>query len=50
MAGGELASAIGDNLALRRRLKHDFGGDLSAYVDELSQRTARFVAEASGRP
>jgi hypothetical protein len=50
MAGGDLASAIGDNLALRRRLKHDFGGDLAAYVDDLSTRTAAFVAEASGRP
>jgi hypothetical protein len=50
MAGSDLMSAIGDNLALRRRLKHDFGGDLSAYVDDLSARTARFVAEASGRP
>jgi hypothetical protein len=50
MAGRELISAMGDNLALRRRLKTEFGGDLSAYVDELSTRTARFVAEAAGRP
>ncbi len=50
MAGRDLMSAIGDNLALRRRLKSEFGGDLAAFVDELSTRTARFVAEASGRP
>jgi hypothetical protein len=50
MAGRDLMSAIGDNLALRRRLKTEFGGDVAAYVDELSARTAGFVAEASGRP
>ncbi len=50
MAGRDLMSAMGDNLALRRRLKTEFGGDLAAYAEELSQRTARFVAEASGRP
>jgi hypothetical protein len=50
LAGRELMSAMGDNLALRRRLKSDFGGDVVAYVDELSQRTARFVVEAAGRP
>ncbi len=48
--GANSLSAMGDNLALRRRLKHEFGGDLAAYVDELSARTARFVAEAAGRP
>jgi len=50
IAGRELMSAMGDNLALRRRLKTEFGGDLAAYVDELSQRIARFVVEAAGRP
>ena len=50
MAGRELMSAMGDNLALRRRLKSEFDGDLAAYVDELSQRAARFVAAAAGRP
>ncbi len=50
MAGRDLASAMGDNLALRRRLKNDFGGDVAAYVDDLSERTARFVAEAASRP
>jgi hypothetical protein len=50
MAGRELMSAMGDNLALRRRLKQEFNGDVGAYVDELSTRTARFVAEAAGRP
>jgi hypothetical protein len=50
MAGRDLMAAMGDNLALRRRLKQEFGGDVAAYVDELSQRTAGFVAEAAGRP
>ncbi len=50
MSGRDLMSAMGDNLALRRRLKQEFGGDVAAYVDELSTRTARFVAEAAGRP
>ena len=50
MGGAELKAAIGDNFMLRRRLKQDFGGDLAAYVEDLSQRTARFVAEAAGRP
>ncbi len=50
MAGRDLGSAMGDNLALRRRLKNEFGGDVGAYVEELSARTARFVTEAAGRP
>jgi len=50
MAGRELMSALGDNLALRRRLKQEFNGDVGAYVDELSVRTARFVSEAASRP
>jgi hypothetical protein len=50
MAGRDLSSAMNDNLALRRRLKNDFGGDVGAYVEELSARTARFVTEAAGRP
>jgi hypothetical protein len=50
MAGRELMAAMGDNLALRRRLKQEFGGDVAAFVDELSERTARFVSEAAGRP
>ena len=50
MAGRDLMSALGDNLALRRRLKQEFNGDVGAYVDELSARTARFVAAAAGRP
>ena len=50
LAGRELAAAMGDNLALRRRLKNEFGGDIGAFVDELSARTTRFVAEAAGRP
>jgi hypothetical protein len=50
MAGSDLGSAMSDNLVLRRRLKNDFGGDVGAYVEELSARTARFVTEAAGRP
>lgn len=50
LAGRDLMSAMSDNLALRRRLKSDFGGDVGAYVDELSARTTRFVVEAAGRP
>ena len=50
IAGAELAAAMGDNLALRRRLKSDFGGDIGAYVDELAARAARFVTQAAGRP
>jgi hypothetical protein len=50
MAGRDLGSAMGDNLALRRRLKNDFGGDVAAYVDDLSARTARFVSDAASRP
>ena len=50
MAGRDLGSAIGDNLALRRRIKQGFAGDVGAYVEDLSNRTAHFVAEAAGRP
>lgn len=50
LAGRDLMSAMGDNLGLRRRLKNEFGGDVGAYVDELSARTTRFVVEAAGRP
>jgi len=50
MAGRDLMSAMGDNLALKRRLKSEFGGDVAAYVEEFSQRMARFVVEAAGRP
>jgi hypothetical protein len=50
MAGRDLSSAMGDNLAIRRRLKQDFGGDVAAYVEDLSARVARFVSEAAGRP
>ena len=50
MAGRDLMSAMGDNLALKRRLKTEFGGDVAAYVDEFSLRLARFVTEAAGRP
>jgi hypothetical protein len=50
MAGQSLAEALGANLLLRRRLKNDFDGDLAAYVEELSSRTARFVMAAKARP
>ncbi len=43
MGGSSLAEALGANLFLRRRLKNDFDGDLAAYVEDLSARTARFV-------
>jgi hypothetical protein len=50
MGGQSLAEALGANLFLRRRLKNDFDGDLAAYVEELSSRTARFVMAAKARP
>jgi hypothetical protein len=49
VGGQSLAEALGANLFLRRRLKNDFDGDLAAYVEDLSQRTARFV-QAAARP
>ncbi|MGD0186226.1 MAG: hypothetical protein ABSC25_13380 [Roseiarcus sp.] len=50
MGGSSLAEALGANLFLRRRLKNDFGGDLAAYVEDLSARTARFAARTGARP
>ena len=50
MGGETLAEALGANLFLRRRLKNDFDGDVAAYVEDLSSRTARFVVGASARP
>lgn len=50
MAGRSLAEAIGADLFLRRKLKNDFDGDLAAYVEDLSSRTAQFVMRASARP
>jgi hypothetical protein len=50
MGGSSLAEALGANLFLRRRLKNDFDGDLAAYVEDLSARTARFASRASARP
>ena len=54
-SGESLARAMSANLFLRRRLKQDFDGDIAAYVEDLSSRTARFVskadaAESSGAP
>ncbi|THD47285.1 MAG: hypothetical protein E7774_05370 [Bradyrhizobium sp.] len=50
MAGRTLAEALGDNLFLRRRVKADFDGEIAAYVEDLSARTARFVVGATTRP
>jgi hypothetical protein len=50
MAGRTLAEALGESLFLRRRVKADFDGDIGAYVEDLSARTARFVTQASARP
>ncbi len=50
LEGRELTAAMGDNLALRRRLKNEFGGDVGAFVEDLSGRMTRFVIEAAGRP
>lgn len=50
LAGRTLAEALGDNLFLRRRIKAEFAGDVAAYVEDLSERTARFVIAAEGRP
>ncbi len=50
MDGESIAEALGANLFLRRRLKNDFDGDLAAYVEDLSSRTARFVVRANARP
>jgi len=50
MAGRTLNEALGESLFLRRRVKADFDGDLAAYVEDLSARTARFVVAAAARP
>jgi hypothetical protein len=50
MAGRTLNEALGESLFLRRRVKADFEGDLAAYVEDLSARTARFVVAATARP
>jgi hypothetical protein len=47
MGGRALAEVMGSNLYLRRRLKSDFDNDLEAYLDDLSTRTAKFVAAAA---
>lgn len=47
MAGRSLSEAMSTNLYLRRRLKADFDNDLAAYIEDLSGRTARFVANAN---
>jgi len=50
LQGRSLAEALGDNLFLRRRVKAEFAGDVAAYVEDLSRRTASFVAGADDRP
>ena len=50
MAGRTLNQALGESLFLRRRVKADFEGDIAAYVEDLSARTARFVVAATTRP
>jgi len=50
LAGRTLAEALGDNLYLRRRIKAEFGGDVAAYVEDLSERTAAFVIASESRP
>lgn len=50
IAGRSLAEALGDNLFLRRRIKAEFAGDVAAYVEDLSARTAKFVVGARDRP
>lgn len=50
LSGRSLADALGADLSLRRKLKQEFGGDVAAYVEDLSERTARFVTGAETRP
>jgi hypothetical protein len=50
LAGRSLTEALGDSLALRRRIKSEFGGDIGAYVERLSARTAKFVRATEARP
>ena len=50
IAGRSLDEALGDNPFLRRRVKADFGGDVGAYVEDLSARVARSVIESESRP
>jgi len=51
MDGKSLADALSANPFLRRRVKTEFGGDVSAFVEDLAGRAARFAAAAGmGRP
>lgn len=49
-AGKSLADAMAGNFYVKRRLKIDYAGDVAAYVEDLSSRTARFAAGGVGRP
>ena len=42
--GVSVAEALGANPFLRRRIKTEFNGDVSAFVDDLAGRAARFAA------
>ncbi len=50
LAGKPLSEALGANLAIRRRIKTEFDGDVADFVEDLSARTAKFVIEAETRP
>ena len=50
LSGQPLTAAMGANLFLRRRLKNEFDGDIAAYVEDLSERMARFAADGEARP
>jgi hypothetical protein len=44
MDGVSIAEALGANPFLRRRIRTEFNGDVSAFVDDLAGRAARFAA------
>ncbi len=44
MDGVSVAEALGANPFLRRRIKAEFNGDVSAFIDDLAARAARFAA------
>ena len=46
MDGVSIAEALGANPFLRRRIKTEFNGDVSAFVEDLADRAARFAARS----
>ncbi len=50
ISGRSLQEAMHDNLYVRRRLKGEFGGNVAAYVEDLSNRTASFMTDGGVRP